>query len=202
MDIENVRKRIRNKKNKMSKEKTYPKVIKNYILKILVVALLTISTLIALKINPSFKTEFHKQIFSTNLSFAVINKWYQDNFGSPLPFKNFFKEPLETVFNEKLNYKEINMYKDGISLKVEEQYLVPSIESGMVIFTGEKDGYGKVIIIEQTNGVEVWYGNFDTINVKIYDYIEKGTYLGQILKNELYLVFMKDGIYLPYENYL
>lgn len=202
MDIENVRKRIRNKKNKVSVDKTYPKVIKNYILKILVVALLTISTLILLKMNPSFKIEFYNQIFSKNISFAVINQWYQDKFGSPIPFKNFFQEPLKTVFQEELSFEKVLPYKDGAILTVSDEYLVPSLESGMVIFTGEKEGYGKVVIIEQTNGVEVWYGNFDTINVKIYDYLEKGAYLGQIEKNELYLVFMKDGNYLPYENYL
>ena len=42
---------------------------------------------------------------------------------------------------------------------------------------------------------------FDIPNIFL-SYLEKGTYLGQIIKNELYLVFMKDGKYLPYENYL
>lgn len=202
MDIENERKKIREKRRKQKKEKPSFHIVKKYVLKVLITAFLTISTLILLKTYPSYKSEFYKQVFSKNLSFAVMNQWYQDKFGSPIPFKNFFQEPLKTVFQEELRFEKVSPYKNGAILTVSDEYLVPSLESGMVIFTGEKEGYGKVVIIEQTNGVEVWYGNFDTINVKIYDYLEKGAYLGQIVKNELYLVFMKDGNYLPYENYL
>ena len=55
--------------------------------------------------------------------------------------------------------------------------------------------------MECENGVEVWYGNIDNENVKMYDYISKGSLIGETNEN-LYLVFMKDGKILDYEDYI
>ena len=70
----------------------------------------------------------------------------------------------------------------------------------MVIFVGEKENYGNTVIIEQVNGVEVWYSNIKS-SVKIYDYIEKGSLIGEA-DGTLYLVFKKDGNILNYEDYI
>ena len=51
--------------------------------------------------------------------------------------------------------------------------MVPVIESGVVVFIGEKEGYGNTIIVEQVNGVDVYYSNINPSNIKLYDYIEK-----------------------------
>ena len=69
----------------------------------------------------------------------------------------------------------------------------------MVIYTGEKEEYGFTVIIEQVDGTEVWYSNLKNCNVKLYDYVEKGSLLGEV-DNELYIVIVKDGIYLDYEE--
>lgn len=45
--------------------------------------------------------------------------------------------------------------------RVSNNYLVPTLESGIVVFMGEKEGYGKTIIIEQINGIDVWYSNIE-----------------------------------------
>ena len=54
--------------------------------------------------------------------------------------------------------------------------MVPILESGIVLYIGEKENYGQTIIIEQIDGVEVYYSNINS-NVKLYDYIEKGNLL-------------------------
>ena len=46
----------------------------------------------------------------------------------------------------------------------------------------------------------MWYSNVTT-NLKMYDYIEKGTNIGEA-NNTLYLVFKKDGDILNYEDYI
>ena len=43
----------------------------------------------------------------------------------------------------------------------------------------------------------MWYGNLSNINVKLYDYIEKGTLIGNCNKT-LYLIHKKDGKVLDY----
>ena len=79
--------------------------------------------------------------------------------------------------------------------------MVPILESGVVVFIGEKDDYKNTIIVEQVDGIDVFYGNIKTNNIKLYDYVEKGELLGEANK-ELYLVFQKDGEYLDYKEYI
>ena len=43
------------------------------------------------------------------------------------------------MFNEKLKYKEESLYKDGVKLTVNTNYLVPVMKSGIVVFMGEKE---------------------------------------------------------------
>ena len=39
-------------------------------------------------------------------------------------------------------------------------------------------------------------------DIKIYDYVQKGTLLGEVVDNKLYLVFQKEGKYLNYKDYI
>ena len=172
---------------------------KSTALKFLLLVFLTILSIILLR-NDQFKINFYKYVYQDNISFAKINKWYENKFGSALPFSKYFEE-VTPVFNEKLSYKEKNKYKDGVSLLVEDDYLVPAIDSGIVIFIGEKEGYGNTIIIQQENGIDVWYSNLKEINLKLYDYIKEGHLIG-VSNNKLYLVFTKDGEVVDYQEYI
>ena len=71
----------------------------------------------------------------------------------------------------------------------------------MVLFIGDKDNYGKTIIIEDLNGIYYWYGNISTTSLKLYDYVEEGSFIGEADK-ALYMVFSKDDKYLNYEDYI
>ena len=75
------------------------------------------------------------------------------------------------------------------------------MDSGIVIFIGDKEGYGKTVIVQQENGVDVWYSNLEEINVKLYDYIKKGNLIGMVNQN-LYLVFIKNGDVIDYKEYI
>ena len=112
------------------------------------------------------------------------------------------KEKVLLVFNETLKYSDQTLYKDGVALTVENNYLVPILENGMVIFVGEKEGYNKTVIVEQVDGLEIWYGNLENINVNLYDYVEKGNLIGEITDNTLYLVYKKDGEVIKYDDRL
>ena len=173
---------------------------KSTALKFLITIVLTLLTLIILKGNPNFKPFFYKYVHEDNISFAKINDWYEKAFGNPIPFLDILRKE-EYVFEEKLMYKEANIYKDGVSLNVGENYLVPSLEDGIVTFIGEKEGYGKTVIIEQSNGITVWYSNLDEINITIYDYIKKGSVIASSYEN-LYLVFYENGEVIDYKEYI
>lgn len=157
--------------------------------------------MIFLKYDKNNKQIIYKYLYENNINFATINKWYQSHFGDITPFQNTVKEKTKLVFNENLVYKDASIYKDGVKLNVEENYLVPIIESGIVVFVGNKENYGKTVIIEQVDGVSVWYGNIDNINVSLYDYVTKGELLAEASKS-FYMVFQKNGKYLKYQDYL
>ena len=71
----------------------------------------------------------------------------------------------------------------------------------MVVFIGNKEGYGNTVIIEDLDGIYNWYGNIDNTSLKLYDYVDNGTLVGEV-NNTLYLVFSKGDKYLNYEEYL
>lgn len=207
MDKEVARmKQMRKMKRKLEYQHSKPEpqhhYLAHFLMKFLVVVVLTLMTLISLKTDAHFKTNFYKYVYNTNYSFATVNNMYQKYFGSPIPFKNLVKTPIATVFDEKLTYQEASLYQDGAKLTVDKNYLVPILESGMVVFIGEKNGYGKTVIIQGVNGVDTWYGNMETVNVKLYDYVSKGTMLGEAKDTTLYLVFQKEGKVLNYKDYI
>lgn len=191
---------IKNKKKEKKKENNYiRKYLTNLTIRVLIVAILFLSVLIVCNKSSILKDKIHKYLYTEDISFTKINKLYNKYLGGILPFKN--KQDTEKVFNESLKYNSSSLYYDGVKLTVDDNYLVPSLDEGMVVFVGEKENYGNVIIIENLDGVNIWYGNIGNSSLKLYDYIEKGSFIGEADK-ELYLVFSKDDKYLDYEEYL
>ena len=209
-DLIRIKNEIRKKRKRQAVSSTKNKKMKfllpKSISKILITIVFTLLTLILLKSNKDLKTGFYKYVYDTHFSFATINQTYQKYFGSPIPFQelfeNLFSDHTKPVFHEKLVYKEANKYLDGVKLTVEKQYLIPIQTSGLVVFIGEKENYGNVVIIQQVNGIDLWYCNVGEVNVKLYDYVEQGTLLGESQDDYIYLVYKKEGTVLDYHDYI
>lgn len=193
-DLKRIRKRINNDRV------CFNSFFNIFFNKLLITGLITIICLIGCKGNSGFKKNFYDNVIDVNFNFAYINNIYQKYFGGAIPFSSFLNS-TETVFNESLNYSGFSSYLDGVSLDVGDNYLVPSLESGLVIFIGEKEGYGNTVIVEGSNGVNVWYSNMSNISVDMYQYISKGSFVGEC-NNKLFLVFKKDGNVLDYQEYI
>ena len=168
-----------------------------FFMKLLITIIITLIILIIMKSSNSFKTTFYKEVYSTNISFAPLTKIYNKYIGNLDIFNNVI---TEAVFNEQLVYNTKENYLDGVKLELDNN-LVPINESGIVVYIGEKEGYNNTIIIQRIDGVDEWYGGIINTDVKLYDYVEKGTLLGEVDKY-LYLVYKKDGNILNYEEYL
>lgn len=190
--------RIRTSNNNIVLNKT----LFNFLNRILITILLFISALIFIKNSPENKIFIYENVFSKNFKFAKINSLYKKYLGDIIPFQSIIKNNNMPVFSSKLKYDEISKYIDGARLKVESDYLVPIQNSGVVVFIGEKENYGNTIIIQQTNGIDMWYGNIKNSSVKMYDYVEKGMLLGEVNSNELYLLFQKEGKFLDYKKHI
>lgn len=205
-DITKIKEKIKQKRTNATSliklKKPGKQILYKSLNRLLILIILTLITLIGLKANTKFRTFFYKYVFDTNFSFAKVNDLYERYLGSPIPFKEVFKDKTTPVFNEKLKYKESNKYKDGVKLVVDNNYLVPVLNKGIVIFIGDKDEYKNTVIIQTSDGVDVWYSNVSNINVKLYDYVKEGSLIGETIDDNLYLVFKKNGVILDYKEYI
>ena len=194
---------INSYKNNKKKNKNNNKVIVNYIInycfRIMICIVLILFSLIIFKSHKKYKDLAYKYIYEKNFSFSYFHKLYDKYLGGVLPLDNIIS--TEKVFKEKITYKSSKKYKDGFKLEVDNKYLVPSIDSGIVVYMGEKDHYGNVVIVQQNNGIDVWYGNV-TSSLSMYDYVEKGELIGESKSDFIYLVLEKDGKYLDYKDYI
>ena len=111
------------------------------------------------------------------------------------------KGTTKSVFNEGISYSDITKYENGYKLTLTNS-MVTSLYDGIVVFIGEKEGLGNTIIVQGSNGVDIWYGNVTNVGVSLYDYINKDTMLGESIDSNLYLVFNKENQFLSYEEYL
>ena len=150
------------------------------------------------KIN-GFDNLIYEKVYNNSFSFAKINSWYQSHFGNLFPIKSIDEVQ---VFNESISYIDKNPYLDGVLLNVSDNYIVPSITNGIVIYIGNKDKYGSVIIVEDEKGIDTWYCNINIGNINMYDYIKNGDYLGEAIDNKLILVFQKNGEVEDYNKYI
>lgn len=183
------------KNSNSSSDKNFKIKFSNIITKILLTIIVTLILLIGFKVNTDFKVIFNKYVYNTSFPFTDFKDLYDKYF--------LGKEDKDTseVFYEKLTYTKANLYEDGVKLTVSKNYLVPALDSGIVVFIGDKDKYGKTVIVQQMNGVDVFYGNINS-NVNMYDYIEKGTLIGESIDTSIYLAFQKEGKFVDYKEYI
>ena len=170
-----------------------------FVNKLLVLGILFVGVLITVKVNPTAASWVKTHVYMDNFSFAQIENWYHKYIGGIFSSNN---DEVTQVFSGTIPYTSLEPYYDGVRLKVSSGSVVESLLSGIIVSIGETEHYGNTIVVEQVDGVSVWYGNVDVSDVKLYDYVEKGQILGMSRSEDLYLVLMKNGAYLNYQDYV
>ena len=170
-----------------------------FVNKLLVLGILFVGVLITVKVNPTAASWVKTHVYMDNFSFAQIENWYNKYIGGIFSSND---DEVTQVFSGTIPYTSLEPYYDGVRLKVSSGSVVESLLSGFMVSIGETEHYGNTIVVEQVDGVSVWYGNVDVSDVKLYDYVEKGQILGMSRSEDLYLVLMKDGAYLNYQDYV
>ncbi len=173
------------------------KYIKSLFTRVLISIILFLS--ISIFVNSSDKNLllFKNNIYDKTFKFTKVSNWYNKYFG------DIVKKPsIEKVVavNKELTYTNYEKFKDGVEL--DGVNAVYPFKSGIVVYIGEKEGYGSTVIIQGMDGIDYWYANIDNLSVKLYDYVESDNIIGESKDNKLYLVFMKDGNTLNYEDFL
>ena len=182
---------------------TYKKYFKSLISRILLTTIIVLIILIICNLSTKFKSEVNKYVYETNYNFSKINSLYKKYLLS-------LKKETEKVNNKvtelvskskTFDYSEKKPFKDGVLLTVGENYPVKTMESGLIVYIGKKDDMD-TIVMEQSNGIDVVFGNVVTSDIKIYDFVEKGIIIGNTNNEELYLSFQKNKEVLNYEPYI
>lgn len=191
-----------NMNKKETKKKSFTsKFIYSILVKTLIVVVLFLASLIYIKQSDKNKNNFKNVVYNNSLSFAKIYSVYKKYLGDVIPFKNIFKDNTKLVSSEKLTYKSITKKDNGYLLSISNNYTISSITSGIVIENKKDSNYINMITVQDKNGLNITYGILTDINVKLYDYIEKGEIIG-VASDKLYLSFKKDNKYLSYEEVL
>lgn len=193
LKMHKMKKKDFNKNNDVSKKK----IISKYVTKFMLAIIFFLVSVIFTNMSDKNLLLYKEYVLTESLPFTKIKGWYEELFGEVLPKS----DNTQTVMSGKLVYKEIKDYQDGEVLTVSSKALVNSLASGVVVFSGEKDGYGNTVIIQGIDGADIWYGNLENVSVTLYDYIEEGTVIGSIKDEFLYLVIKKDNEFIKYEDY-
>lgn len=188
----------KSKKKGFIKESSNKKrIINKYLTRFMLAIIFFLASIIFTNISDTNLLLYKEYVLTESLPFTKIKNWYEELFGSVLPKS----ENTQTVMSGKLVYKEITDYLDGEVLTVNAKSLVNALASGVVVYLGEKEGYGNTVIIQGIDGADIWYGNLENISVSLYDYIESDTILGNTTDEYLYLVIKKDNKFIKYEDY-
>ena len=176
--------------------------MKNKLTKTLICIIIFLTLAIISKKNISYKEIIKEKIYEDTISFKKLENIYNKYLGGIFPIENITYSNITPVFDEKLNYQNIEKYLDGAKLIVTNNYLIPNLENGIITYIGQKENYGKVIILQTENNINIWYGNVCNYNVKLYDHLNKGDIIGETCSNELFLVYKKEGQVLDYNKYI
>ena len=183
------------KREKQNKKQVFD--INGIISKALLSIIFLLVSIILINKNENIKKFYEDKVFNDSISFIKFNELYNKYFGS---ITSIYPTE-ELVFNESIQYSNIDNYLNGKVLTVSNNYIVPSIGSGIIVYLGDKDNLGNTCIIQGVDGVDIWYSNIDTSNLTLYDYVSKGDMLGTTLSDKLYLTLEKNNEFIDYETY-
>jgi len=203
-EIEKIKSRIKSKRKTSfndtpnDKNKNY---LKNLFSRTLITIILVLVSAIYINYSDNNLLKYKDLVFTKNISFAPIKNWYEKSFGKIIPI-DIEEENTQTVFSDNLVYTTIEDYYDGQKLIVSNNTIINALSSGIIVYIGEKENYGNVVIVQGIDGVDIWYGNVSSADLTLYDYIEEGSILGESKGDYIYFVLTKDGEYLDYEEYI
>lgn len=132
---------------------------------------------------------FVTNTMETDFQFAAVSDWYQEQFGKPLallPMKEQEAKVPDSSSNTHYalpaSGKILEDFGDNgqrITIETGKDAPVEAMSEGLVRFVGEKEGFGKTVIIQHADKSESWYGNLADFDVNVYEYISSGVSVGK-----------------------
>lgn len=171
------------------------KYVKNLFIRVLVSILLFLIVGIFINRSDKFLLFYKNNFYDKNFNFSFVSNFVNKYLGN-----TFYIDNNVTSVNKVISYSSYNSYKDGVVLNGVS--VVYPLKSGIVVYIGNKEEYGDTIIVQGMDGIDYWYSNLNDINVKLYDYVDTTNIIASSVDNKLYMVFVCNGSYLNYEDYI
>lgn len=169
------------------------KVVPKIITKILLSLIFLFGSLIFTSLKDEYLVMYKKYVFDSTFNFMEFKNFYNKISGK--------KEDKDVmVMGTGLEYTSITPYLEGESLTIDKEVPINILNDGIVVFVGEKEGFNNTVIIQGSDGYDIWYGNLENIDVKIYDYVDTNKIIASATDN-LYLLITKDQEHYTYDEY-
>jgi stage IV sporulation protein FA len=131
-----------------------------------------------------------RDVMTRDFNFSGVAGWYEARFGSLptlLPSLSGTKAvPASTpqtlnVWKWSADWrvaKPFDPKSTKVILSTEGDGNVVMGETGWVTFIGDKPGYGKTVVVRLAKGRELWFGNMETVQVAVDDFLGAGQVVG------------------------
>lgn len=196
-DIENYLNNKKIKKNNIKLQSYLSNLFSKFLLSIIFLML----SVILIKSNNNIRKFYQEDILTKQINFTKFNNLYTKYFGNILPDYTVPNVPTQIASNTEFDYTNGTPYLNGTKLETTENYPVPIITSGIIVFLGNKDDLGPTCIIQGVDGVDIWYSHIDISSLNLYDYVTEGKILAPTESNYFYLTIDSNGTYLTYDTY-
>lgn len=96
----------------------------------------------------------------------------------------------------------------GLDIAAPTGTKIKAAASGTISYSGEKGGYGNLIIIDHGNGITTYYGHCSRLIAKVGEKVDAGDIIAEVgstgnsTGSHLHLEIRKNGIYVNPTNYL
>lgn len=191
----------------VDEERVHPLFFKEtFLIKVFLSIVLFLSVAILFKQQDKTFERFQTVVthtFEQDFKFATVATWYEQQFGRPLALlpEKFTNQDTQVVNKAGDSYaipvtggrivEPFDTEKKGIMIETGKGATIESVQDGFVVFVGDRENLNKTVIVQHHDGSESWYGNLDSIDVALYDYIKSGHQIGKarIEDNEKSSVF-------------
>ncbi len=172
--------------------------ISKIITKILLSIIFLLSSLIFTNLSTNNYAFYKENIINNTFRYTKIKKYYEKYFGKVISKKENKDIP---VFSESPVINKIEPYEDKEKLIFNGETDVSAVQSGIVVYIGDKDDLGYTIIIQGIDDVDIWYSNISDCKYKLYDYVEKDKTIGKT-NDYIIINIIKNNNHIKYEEYL
>ena len=159
---------------------------------------LVILTLLFLGKNVNFVNAFYDELYHGTIDFSFFKDICNKYLGGVTVLKN--RDSEIPVFNFENNYNRIVAYKNGVKLYGDNNFLVHSLSSGVVIKKDESLNYGNRVVVNGDDGINYLYENICNVKFMLYDNIDAGDIIAESCTDYFYLVLYNKEGYIDYNS--